>query len=190
MKLLTSEELDRVRRLAGEVRWFVEAHHKEFGVNVYDIDSLEGACAAASYVLADLLHHHGFDAVIAGSSAHFWVEVGGYIVDITATQWPNWHAPPVFIVQMKEDFPRVEWLEFYEDTRSENAVDEGQPARYPHPEYETFLKYWGLRDRLREYVRRLIEKFPKEQPKKKWVPIDETYYPNYWAESQRKEYRP
>lgn len=57
-----------------------------------DQEDLCGACAIASVALCEVLRHKGYKATLMATESenmgcHFWVEVSGYIIDITATQF-------------------------------------------------------------------------------------------------------
>jgi hypothetical protein len=74
---------------------------------------LGGACAIASYALWRVLRARGFPAVFVFQAdselAHCWVELNGYVVDITATQFGG---PPIAIFRVGE---KPDWWEDLDD---------------------------------------------------------------------------
>lgn len=92
-----------VERLAGQVRAKVVKWTKNNSAIGRD---LCGACGIASYALYEALRSQGRRptlVVLLGDSGHCWVELSGYVVDLTATQfkgprvaifrngdWPDW----------------------------------------------------------------------------------------------------
>jgi hypothetical protein len=106
--------LNEITRLAGEVR---EAA-KELAIDIYqeehgaaDPFDLCGMCAIASYALEQVLFDHGYESefILAilddpRPCSHCWVEIDGWIIDITATQFgPEYHD--VHIVPIGDNDP-------------------------------------------------------------------------------------
>ena len=93
--------------LAHKVRIAVEelANNLEPTWMIYKED-LAGMCAIASRALCTVLRSHGYRAkfVLAqyGLGSHCWVELDGWIIDITATQFES-NYPPVHIVSISLD---------------------------------------------------------------------------------------
>jgi hypothetical protein len=81
----------------------------------------KGACGDSSLLLAKFLREHGFDGieyVLTRSQhghgpcgTHAWLEVGGFIVDVTADQFACNPGPAVVVTQGREwhsHFPKEE----------------------------------------------------------------------------------
>jgi hypothetical protein len=99
-----------VIEVATKIRYKVAAWVR----NDQNIDpDMTGACAIASYTLWRTLRAKGRRAVLVmegnGHEAHCWVELSGYVIDITATQFDG---PDVAIFKVGED-PEwwTEWSE-------------------------------------------------------------------------------
>lgn len=64
-------------------------------------EDLAGMCAVASRALCTVLRNHGYKAKFVLAQycfgSHCWVELDGWIIDITATQFGS-NYPPVHIV--------------------------------------------------------------------------------------------
>lgn len=102
----------RVLRIARDVRRCVVRRARREG----QPKNLEGLCLRASYMLDHALTRAGFKArCVEGlfeEAGHCWVQVGRYIVDITATQFDE---RAVLVVGLRDkryvemhDFPLVE----------------------------------------------------------------------------------
>jgi hypothetical protein len=85
-----------VRIVSSTIRKHVQCWTKD---NYFiDPDDLAGACAIASYTLWRVLRRRGHKADFIACyytdySAHCWVELTGYIIDLTATQFDPDHPP-------------------------------------------------------------------------------------------------
>lgn len=92
--------LKNVLRLAVVVRRFFvyQAKQQDWDTN------LGGWCLLASRTLEAVLTRSGIPCVTVGTkdlSGHFWVEVGKYIIDITATQFGV--IQPIVVFNKEED---------------------------------------------------------------------------------------
>ena len=100
--------LNRIAMLAAEVRMATEdlaiEIHGDNPRAVY-VEDMNGMCAIASYALREVLIDHEYDpkmilAVVDKTGfSHCWVELDGWVIDITATQfgpeYPNVHIVPI-----------------------------------------------------------------------------------------------
>jgi len=92
-----------------------------------------GSCGDASLLLSEFLRSHGIseiEYVVGWASqdsgsrrSHAWLELEGLIVDITADQFSNRPAPPVFITRS-----RTWHAHFSEDDRHPASISAYDPA--------------------------------------------------------------
>lgn len=93
----------RVISLAQKVRQEVEIW--TYGNRDVDNQTLCGACAVASYAIYKVLKANGYKPkFILGidwkrTRSHAWVEIGGYVLDLTATQFS--YKSKVFIIKKR-----------------------------------------------------------------------------------------
>jgi hypothetical protein len=140
-----------VIELAQKVRnRVVELEEEEEGN--YADGTLGGFCAIASRALWAVLRRHGFKpefkcARLVDRGLHCWIELEGYIIDITATQfgsmWDNEEYPDIYITT-----PQMS--ELHQHARN---LDEREPNK------------WGFRNPryYADWIRKIVvELSPKE----------------------------
>jgi len=95
-----NELMDRVKPIAEAARWWAEEKaQKDFA---YDKD-LMGLCAIASAKLFRDLQKESIPAQIhVWFGGHVFLTVEDYVVDITATQFPDFKTTPVVILHERE----------------------------------------------------------------------------------------
>lgn len=97
------KKLRAVKSAAIEVRDWAEENHHEYG---HDKD-LCGMCAIASARLFNALADKGINSTIILNTespygCHVYLIVDGYVVDVTATQFPDHPYDPVVIIDRAE----------------------------------------------------------------------------------------
>ena len=99
--MIKNNEKDLLRFAVVARRFFVyQARQQDWD------KALGGWCLLASRTLEAILNHFGYDAKVVGTSdlsGHFWVEVGNYIIDITATQFGV--IQPITFIDKREGIP-------------------------------------------------------------------------------------
>jgi hypothetical protein len=113
--MIYPSSLNEITRLAEEVRGAIKKlaveieREERYAVDTY---SLDGMCAIASYTLQQVLLDHEYESefVLAIldiddlNCSHCWVEIDGWIIDITATQFgPEYNE--VHIVPIGDNDP-------------------------------------------------------------------------------------
>lgn len=103
---LNPELRDHLEQLATDCRFLLE----EAKPRMRNLPSLkdfpDGSCGDASLVLAWYLHKNGISEPITyvhsnKRRSHAWLEVGGWLLDITADQ-QSWGNPPVWILPITQ----------------------------------------------------------------------------------------
>lgn len=88
---------DKALCIAKLVRQSVRELIPKWGVDGFIFhDNLEGACAIASYTLWRAYAKFDIKSDLVENDDHCWVELQGYVVDLTATQF-----------SLRKDFPKV-----------------------------------------------------------------------------------
>ena len=95
--------IQRVRQIATNVRRWAERKNDRLDMFYSD---LCGMCAIASAELFCRLKNEGFKPVLVHAFGHVYVELEGYIVDVTCTQFSIRY--PKVMVRKRERLPRDE----------------------------------------------------------------------------------
>lgn len=106
-------------------------------LDVYGPD-LGGMCAVASYTLWQLLLSAGFrKAKFAFNPIHCWVELDGWVIDVTATQFDK-RLPKVHVVRIGEPVrSNHPWDRSERITLSYDAQSYGEKAVYHADHWDT-----------------------------------------------------
>lgn len=118
----------RLEHLATDCRQRIEQAKPKFGNLPSLKDFPDGACGDASLLLAWHLREHGITEPITYVSSdrmpsHAWIEVEGWLVDITADQ-RAWGNPPVWILPASQS-PFHQ--KYYPVSRSNADLDQQGP---------------------------------------------------------------
>lgn len=103
---LNPELRTRLEQLARECRFLLEEAKPRMRNLPNFADFPDGSCGDASLVLAWYLRKHGITEPITyvcsnKRRSHAWLEVEGWLIDITADQ-QKWGNPPVWILPAKQ----------------------------------------------------------------------------------------
>lgn len=133
--------IERITRIAHEVRVELQSWLKD-----KFREDLECTCGICSYTLYRVLCAVGYNAELVESvdnnEGHCWVEVGGYVVDLTATQFGYREVVFVRRIAAYNIFPGG--VEFEENKY--NYLKRGRPAVIS-------VLGWGLGQSPREYMK-------------------------------------
>jgi hypothetical protein len=107
---------DIVKDIANDVRDWCEWQAEDVD---YNVETLEGWCAIASAELHTRLLHASINADLhmwesGDGPCHCFVVVDDYVVDVTATQFKEFHNRPILIMHYKE----AEVYEYYRSTHT------------------------------------------------------------------------
>lgn len=147
--------MKKVKEIAAQVRKGVEYFAQEFNDEINgNKDSLDCYCAIASHALHTAFEKHGIKSkIIIGhydyqgngfledeeDINHCWVEIPFYYVDITATQFSEFHNTKVLIF--------------------DNADSESQ-GFYPLKKFKgltAMKKEWSVQAPRRDYTKKILE---------------------------------